>query len=299
MGNDLEPVYLIVNADDYGYFRCVSRGILRSASHGIVTATGVFATGTHFEEHAAWLRDCDTLDVGIHLNLTDREPLTTDMRKRLYRHAGRFPGKFAAAMSVLTGTVKPAEVKAEWRAQIERCLTSGLTARFLNSHEHIHMLPPLFPVVRALAEEYGIAHVRFPTTELFRRPSTEALFRGAVMRALQTVNRRHADMPAPHFLGLEQSGRLDLGYLEHRISRLRPGRVYELMCHPGYRDEEEVRDPHLLDYHDWEGELETLTNPALRNLLRTHNVRVIGFRDLEVRDGHLAIRHEATQHPGD
>ena len=38
-----EGACLIVNADDYGYFDCVSKGILESASRGIVTATGVFA----------------------------------------------------------------------------------------------------------------------------------------------------------------------------------------------------------------------------------------------------------------
>ena len=41
------PVYLIVNADDYGYFSCVSRGILDAVCDGIVTATGVLAT-VHF-----------------------------------------------------------------------------------------------------------------------------------------------------------------------------------------------------------------------------------------------------------
>jgi predicted glycoside hydrolase/deacetylase ChbG (UPF0249 family) len=293
MATGLEPAYLIVNADDYGSFHCVSRGILRSASHGIVTATGVFANTAHFVEHSAWLRDYDTLDVGIHLNLTDRDPLTTDMQKKLYRYGGRFPGKFAVAMSVLTGAIKPPQVTAEWRAQIERCLASGLTVRFLNSHEHIHMLPPLFPVVRALASEYGIPHVRFPTAEFFRRPSMGAVFRSAVMRTLETVNGRHADMPAPHFLGLEQSGRLDRDYLEAKISQLRPGRVYELMCHPGHRDETEVQDTRLLNYHDWEGELNTLTSPAVKELLHKHHVRVIGYRDLEVRDDHLAVRQGA------
>jgi predicted glycoside hydrolase/deacetylase ChbG (UPF0249 family) len=285
-----EPAYLIVNADDYGYFHCVSRGILHSASHGIVTATGVFATTNHFDEHAARLRECESVDAGIHLNLTDREPLTADMRKRLYRHAGRFPGKFAVAMAVLAGSIRATEVAAEWRAQIERCLEGGLTVRFLNSHEHIHMLPPLFPVVRALASEYGIAHVRFPRAALLGLASAASLFRGAVMKGLQALNREHTDLPVLHFLGLEQSGRLDLAYLERQIRRLRPGRVYELMCHPGHRDQDEVRDPRLLRYHDWDGELATLTSPAARELLRRWNVQLIGYRDLEVHAGHLAVR---------
>jgi predicted glycoside hydrolase/deacetylase ChbG (UPF0249 family) len=42
-----QRAYLIVNADDYGIFRCVSKGILEAASHGIVTATGVFANMAH------------------------------------------------------------------------------------------------------------------------------------------------------------------------------------------------------------------------------------------------------------
>jgi predicted glycoside hydrolase/deacetylase ChbG (UPF0249 family) len=66
------------------------------------------------------------------------------------------------------------------------------------------------------------------------------------------------------------------------------------MCHPGHRDEEEVRDTRLLDYHDWEGELDTLTSPAVRELLRRHHVRVIGYRDLEVSDGRLTVRQDAT-----
>jgi predicted glycoside hydrolase/deacetylase ChbG (UPF0249 family) len=299
MATGLEPAYLIVNADDYGYFDCVSRGILRSASHGIVTATGVFATTARFVEHAAWLRDYDALDVGIHLNLTDRDPLTSDMRKRLYRTAGRFPRKLAAAMSVLAGSIRAEDVTAEWRAQIERCLASGLTVRFLNSHEHIHMLPPLFEVVRVLASEYGIPHVRFARAGLFPRLSAGPLFRSAVMKTLQTLNGRYADRPTAHFLGLEQSGKLDLRYLEQRLSRLRPGRVYELMCHPGHRDEQEVRDARLLEYHDWEGELNTLTSPAVKDLLHRYNVRIIGYRDLEMSSGRLALRQDARQHPHD
>jgi len=77
--------YLIVNADDYGYFNCVSQGILESASHGIVTATGIFANSAHFAEHVGWLRDNASLDLGVHLNITDQTPLTRNMQIKLSR----------------------------------------------------------------------------------------------------------------------------------------------------------------------------------------------------------------------
>jgi len=280
---------LIVNADDYGYFECVSKGILQAAAHGIVTATGVFATARHFAEHAAWLRNCEALDAGVHLNLTDGAPLTSEMEKALSRWSGRFPGKFSVAVAVLSGAIKVEDVRREWRAQIERCFESGLSVRFLNSHEHVHMLPSLFPVASALAGEYGIAHLRFPTAEFARSWAPGPLFRSAIMRTLETINRRAAT-PAAEFLGMAPSGRLDPAYLERNVTRLCAGRVYELMCHPGQFDAGEVSDPRLLRYHDWEGELRTLTAPAARELLQRHGVRLVGYRHVEVRDGRLALR---------
>ena len=282
--------FLIVNADDYGYFRCVSKGILKAAAAGIVTATGVFANAVHFTEHAAWLRDCDALDAGVHLNLTEGMPLTDDLRKQLARTSGRFPRIFPMAMAILSGAVKPEGVRSEWRAQIERCLEAGLKVRFLNSHEHLHMLPALFPVTTALAAEYGIAHVRFPTSRLAGGPFQASFIRDAIMKTLEIVNRRNVNVPPAHFLGMEASGRLTSQYLERSIPRLRPGEVYELMCHPGELDPQEASNPRLRRYHDWEGELRTLTNPAIREALGRHGVHLIGYRDVEIRADQLVAR---------
>jgi hypothetical protein len=289
-----EHPYLIVNADDYGYFTCVSKGILKSATHGVVTATGVFANTIHFGEHAAWLRECDALDVGVHLNLTYGTPLTSDFQNMLARWSGRFLGIFAMAKAMLSGDIKVDAVKREWRAQIERCLAHGLKLRFLNSHEHIHVLPSLFPVAKALAHEYHILHVRFPVSQLARSSSPGSLFRGVVIKALETANRRHMDTPTPHFLGLEASGKLNMQYLQAAVPRLRAGQVYELMCHPGDFDPAEVSEPRLLRYHDWAGELRTLTSPALRELLDRNRIRLVGYRHLEVRGDRLVAKQEAV-----
>jgi chitin disaccharide deacetylase len=288
------PPCLIVNADDYGYFRCVSAGILHAATEGIVTATGVFANRPDLEADAASLRDHPAIDVGVHLNLTDGTPLTRELKNKLGRWSGRFPGKYALAVAVLAGRISLDDVVREWQAQIERCLACGLKLAFLNSHEHVHMLPPLFPLVLALAREHGIAHVRFPAAERPVRASAGGMFRNAVMKALETVNRRARRQPAPRFLGLQLSGKLDLGYLEDTIPRLRAGEVYELMCHPGHLDRAEVDDPRLLGYHDWEGELAVLTSPAAKDLLQRDGVRLVGYRDLAVVEGRLALRSGAV-----
>jgi chitin disaccharide deacetylase len=286
------PPCLIVNADDYGYFRCVSRGILACARQGIVTATGVFANAPDLADQAAWLRECEELDTGVHLNLTDGLPVTAEMREKLSRWSGRFPRKFRIAAHVLAGAITPTDVRREWQAQVERCLGHGLRPRFLNSHEHIHMLPPLLPIARELAASYGIAHLRIPTACLSVRASPTALLRDAIMKGLEWANRGLRGIPAPRFLGLAASGRLTLQDLEREVLAMQPGAIYELMCHPGHLDTKEVGDRRLLAYHHWEGELGVLTSPAARALLEGRGVRLIGYRHLELRDGRLAVRPE-------
>jgi len=284
------PACLIVSADDYGYFGGVSRGIIEAAERGIVTATGVFANSPRFDEDVPALRDCGALDAGVHLNLTDGRPLTPDMRARLVRWGGRFPGKFAMAGAVLMGAVRRREIEVEWRAQIERCLDAGLKLHFLNSHEHIHMLPVLFPLVQAFADEYRIAHMRFATADLAHSRGASALLRGAIVQTVAAVCRRHLNRPVARFLGLEASGRLRIGDLDSLTAGLQPGGVYELMCHPGRLDRSEVNDPRLLGYHDWEGELATVTDPRAMALLEERGIRLVGYRDIAADGDRLVPR---------
>lgn len=290
MDDGVGPACLIVNADDYGYYDCVSRGILHSARHGLVTATGIFATGKRFDEHVTWLKDHEDLDLGLHLNLTDREPLTKDMQRRLARWQGRFPPKFTVAMAVMAGAIPVADVKMEWRAQVEKCLDKGLTIRFINSHEHVHMLPSLFRMVGDLAKEYDIAHVRLPTSRWFRNVKPGPFIRDTLMKGLAALNEGSLEHPAPAFLGMAESGRLGLADLQAMLPGLQPGGVYELMCHPGFRVDAEIDNPRLFDYHDWEGELAALTSPEARTLLESHGIRLIRYRDIEPRDGRLVAR---------
>ncbi len=276
------PPRLVVNADDYGYFRAVTRGILATVDGGAVTATGVLANGPALVEYAPALRERPEVDVGVHLNLTLGEPLTSGMRVRLAPRGGRFPGRAGLLGALLSGALRPADVVAELRAQIERCLGLGLAVRFLNGHEHVHMLPTLFPRVRALAGEYGVVFVRFVTPE-WRTASGHrlgALARSAVLQALALLQGGGGPSRGPTLVGAGVSGRLSADELDARLDRLAPGRVYELMCHPGYRDAAEVRDPRLLAFHHWDEERQLLAGPGFRARCEARGVRPVRFRDL-------------------
>jgi predicted glycoside hydrolase/deacetylase ChbG (UPF0249 family) len=161
-----EPAYLIVNADDYGYFASVSRGILDGGKDGVITATGVIANSRHFDEHIQWLKDATYLDIGVHLNLTFGKPLTEQMTRRLARWRGDFPGDYSIILVGILNRRLPMEcILEEWRAQIQRCKNADIEIRFLNTHEHLHALPSLFAAILKLAEENDIPYIRCPEPE--------------------------------------------------------------------------------------------------------------------------------------
>jgi len=170
----------------------------------------------------------------------------------------------------------------EWRAQIVRCMDYGLKVRFLNSHEHVHMLPGVYTMVCELAAEFNIPFVRYSTTDWFYRGDVSGMFRNTLIGALDILAREYK-LPGtqPRMFGLSASGRLDFAYLKSLIEQLRPGEVGELMCHPGFFEASEVLDPGLLEYHEWEKELDALLGTEFQALRKKEKVELIGFQDLE------------------
>jgi predicted glycoside hydrolase/deacetylase ChbG (UPF0249 family) len=276
-----QPVYLIVNADDFGYFPGVSRGIIQAHREGVVTATGVLANSPYLDDDVGALLAQRRLDTGVHLNLTHGRALSDRMRNLLPGGRGEFSGKGWLARRFMTGGICFEDVAHEWRAQIERCLEHGLTLRFLNSHEHIHMLPPLFVLIQNLAADYGIPYIRFPDTGIPRHGAAADTVRCVTLRGLALLNRRRLVMPAPRFLGAESSGKLSRASLSRMLPGLQAARVYELMCHPGYGEDTDGAGRQLRQYHRWDEELECLTSEATRALFSENNVRLVGYRDLE------------------
>ncbi len=263
---------LIINADDYGYYPCVSKGILEAAKAGALTATGILANSSDLATQLQWLKGFESLDVGVHLNLTCRQPLTKGMAEKLEHCKGQFPNAYAMSGLLLTGRISLADVKAEWRAQIETCQSQKL--RFLNSHEHIHMLPVLFPLVLELAQDYGIEHVRLTQAEWLAPFGVSALIRNSLMQTMHVINQRHLKIKTPLFLGLSRSGKLDYDYLTTIFPKLKSGQCYELMCHPGHFDPAEISDARLLAYHDWEAELALLQSPEVNDLYEQFGIRL-------------------------
>lgn len=286
--------YLIVNADDFGYAPGINQGIVETASRGIVTATGVLANSADFERQLDALDTSAQLDIGVHLNLTHGDPLTPAMHVLLQQRNGRFPDKFMLIRQLVLNRINMTAVEEEWRAQIERCTSHGIKVHFLNSHEHVHMLPGLFSMVVRLARDYSIPHIRVVVSDWQTKNTIDAAPKNLIMEILSRFAPSAYRTRSPVMLGLAQGGKLDQAYLERTLRSLKPDKMYELMCHPGYYRPGEIVDPALLRYHRWDQERELLCDERVKQLCQKHAVKVIGYRHLEIVGDRLTLARNTS-----
>lgn len=279
---------VIVNADDLGLTEGVNRGIVAAFQHGIVTSTTLIAGGRAFE-HAVALIQQEALDTGIHLTLLEEAPvLPPRLIPSLAREGGRLPRRYPFLLQGLVRRrIRLDEVRAELRAQIERCQAKGVVLSHMDSHQHVHLWPPLLTLCIELAREYGIPAMRCPRVD-WRLEYCSRQGRGSALRLAMVLSLHVlAKVAAPritqaglkitdHFAGLLISGGVNERRLTLLLERLHTG-VTELVVHPGEEDvTTRTAYPHW-GYH-WPTELQALTR--LRDTLPvlTGSLELISYR---------------------
>lgn len=231
---------LIVNADDYGRTPSVSRGVCDAHLNGLVTTTTVMINLPGALEDVRRGIDCaPNLAFGVHLNLTCGKPLTPpDRVPTLIDANGGFHGKNQIFST--PEMLDLAEVKMEYKAQIERFLQAETELDHLDSHHHLGLASTgIWNLLTELAVEYNCGlRTPFPNDiqeeellELY--PASMIDFnRTQVKEQLETFAIPHPDYFYASFFG-------DGAVLGHLIKLLQelPDGVSEIMCHPGYSDE--------------------------------------------------------------
>lgn len=177
--------HLIVNADDLGSNRIVNEATLDLIAAGVVTSATIMGNGPDVKYLAARLARYPKASFGVHLNITEFLPLTeksSDLRP-LYGEEGQFVKRPAAIR------LKPRMLQAiyeEFCAQIRIVAGLGVSPTHLDSHHHIHTLPAIFPVIKALQRRFGIRRVRLSKNLYLReqRPQPHLLIKKTVYNTL-------------------------------------------------------------------------------------------------------------------
>jgi hopanoid biosynthesis associated protein HpnK len=277
---------LLVNADDFGLCQGITDGIITAHQHGIVTSTSIVASGRGFVDAVVQARGNPKLGVGVHLTLVEEYPVAAACDiPTLTQGDGRFPKNYAALLpGLLLGRIHLKDVEREFRAQIEKCINAGLTPTHLDSHQHVHALPPLFRMVLRLAREYGIYGMRlprdsprwrgkFPCDGFAQKYALSFLARGDAF-AFRDPSAKTCQGAA----GIFDSGVLSEERLLAIIDRLPEGTT-ELVCHPGAGGAESATLYGHWHYN-WETELAALTSAAVKTRLTVRQIELINYSTL-------------------
>jgi predicted glycoside hydrolase/deacetylase ChbG (UPF0249 family) len=291
---------LIVNADDFGLTAGVNRAIVEGNRSGIVTSATIMANAPAYAEAGALARATPTLHTGCHVVLIDGQPLTNGAQSLINGafdenstdKTPRFRSSLKDFARAAVGKkLSAAEIQNEAEAQIARIQSAGITVTHVDSHKHTHMFPQVLrPVLRA-ARALGVKAVRNPFEPVRAWPIAGMLgapgmwLRCAGVMSFQLFAREFSKAVREEGMyttdgtvGIAATGMLNQRTLSAILKALPEG-TWELVCHPGYSDDD-LRAAGTRLLKSREVELEILTSPETKRLLDRQNIQLVSYADL-------------------
>lgn len=286
----ISPI-LVACGDDLGLHPAANEGIARAHEEGILRAAALMVTGEAVDEAVAYLRSHPQLSVGLHLSLLDTPPAGDPTPwAGLLDERGCFPpsGHPRSLARVTAHVLRHRKAAAnEFAAQIRRARELGLETTHINGHNHLHLLPGLFPALARLCTEHGIRWIRVPrapVSRLLRRRWAMDLggVRGTLIRAVgrSAVPSVHPPLRSvDHVVGFGLRGpQATVAQSVQLASVLGPG-ITEWVVHPVVDDVDFRR---RFDWGPgWGSELEALCHPDVAAAMDEHGVRLAGIGGMD------------------
>jgi len=259
-----------LTADDYGMHPDINRGIAYCAEQGLIDGLSAAASGACLDDLPRLVAAHPHLRVGAHLMLVGGRPLT-DGKRMLVKNGGFAPDVFTLARAVGRGAGGSADVEREWDAQIQRLVGLGIRLTHVNSHQHAHLLPGLWPAMFRLAQRHQIEWIR---------SSYESVWGAAVKGSPWLLGHqvlakvRYGSLPAlkrAKTLGMLCSTAFTASAVVDRlVTETLAGRTVEVMVHPGFATVEAKKAFPSWRPH-WEEEIQELkTLQPVIALLQAH-----------------------------
>jgi predicted glycoside hydrolase/deacetylase ChbG (UPF0249 family) len=281
------PKQLIINADDFGLSTSINKGIIEAHQKGIVTSTTLMANMSGFLSAVNLAKENPSLGVGVHINLIRGEPVSPPGKvASLVARDDRFLGNGYRFLSRLySNGFNDEEIRLEIKSQISKVFDHGITPSHLDSEKNMHSFPPLLVHVCEVAKFFGISKIRLINEPILK----EFIFTKQFFKLLLgKYNFRKSasiltkfNMRAPqHFYGILLSGCLRKDSLRIVLQKIEDG-ITEIMCHPGYVDDELIKFSNKLGGYYInkfrEQELAALLDEELKLAIEEMGIRLINY----------------------
>ncbi|MCD6262189.1 MAG: hopanoid biosynthesis-associated protein HpnK [Deltaproteobacteria bacterium] len=273
---------LIVTADDFGLNRSVNRAVEEAAQSGILTSASLMLTGRAVDDAISIAGSMPSLDVGLHLSLTEGTPVSLPHTvPDLVKKNGHFYDS-PAMQGILLQFKRDiaAQVKKEVSAQFRAFADTGLPFVHIDSHHHLHVHPKLFDIVMENAAMYKLHTVRIPyepwniSGQICPEHRIRNMFYSMVFSPLCSVCRRKAELTglrsSDAVFGLYRTGQITERWILKLIDLIsEQNGVFELYSHP-------------CDTSNSSGmeELKALVSPEVRKRICDRGIKLIRYSDL-------------------
>ncbi len=287
---------IIINADDFGFSRHVTDAIVDCHTNGIVTSTTVMANMPAVEYAARLAPEHPRLGVGVHVNLTEGEPVAGVERVRgLLGEDGLFPGNAAQTKRLWRAKALYPAIREEIRAQVQKVVDLGIQPTHCDSHHGINRMPLVRQALIEVLHEFSIPcarttlswHRRVPgegspavwldwARRLARRGPTIVLHAWSHYR-FRAQGIRTPTWKAARHMGIPNAGS-PRDQLIATLAAAPSDRTSEILLHPGGFGSDE--DPSPWRRRTWAEDTPVCKDPVVQSYIEENAIELIDFRDL-------------------
>jgi hopanoid biosynthesis associated protein HpnK len=277
---------MIINADDFGLCEGVNKAVAEAHNNGVLTSATIMANMPGLDEAVEIAKKTPRLGVGVHLNLTEGRPISSDRQvKALVGDDGEFKySAYTLAAKYFFDRRLRKAIEIELAAQIEAVIGKGVKPTHLDSHKHFHCFGPIYKIVCSLAERFGIRAVRWPWEPAtvcygdWPRVGFGDRMRAFLLRQM-TLNCQKIDsrfIKNDIFFGVAHTGRIDDKFWAE-IAKTQFTGVAEVMTHPGYT--EGLGKTRLVK--ERQVELKWLCEPTTKQLLSEAGIELVHYGQID------------------
>jgi predicted glycoside hydrolase/deacetylase ChbG (UPF0249 family) len=276
LGYPADSKLLIIHADDLAVAHSEDAASFAALDQHAVTSASIMIPCPWLLEVADYAKAHPDADLGLHLTLTsewktyrwgpvaskDQVPSLLDPSGYLYPDT-----------PTAVGTLKPADVEREIRAQIERAFALGIHPTHVDSHMGtLFSRPDLFAVYVKVAHEYKLPFLAFIA------PDTPNALSSVLSDRDKDVLLNSVVIADPSIHSADWKS-----FYLNAIKNLKPG-VTEFIVHLGHDDAE--LQAITLDHADYgaawrQRDYEVVTSPEFKKALAENHIILIHWKDLK------------------
>ena len=268
---------LIIHADDAGLSHSENQATIQALQNGSVNSYSIMVACPWFYEMATFAKNNPNYDCGIHLTLT--------CEWENYRFGPVLPlsevssltdqnGYFYKTRKDFKNNAKPAEIKKELTAQIERALQFGIQPTHLDSHMcSVGVTPEILEIYKELGRTYNLpVFINKGFVESISLSDEKYDFENTIL----------ADNLLIGYFSDFEKGELRSSY-EKALDNIKPG-FNVFLLHPAFDDREmqgiTINHPNF--GAEWRQiDFDFFTSEECKSKLIENNIQLITWRDIQ------------------